>query len=86
MKRFIEIDTPLEPDMLLFHKMRAKEELSRLFEYELDLLSPNRDINLDDVLGKSVTVKLELDDEEVVSRRVAAVLMFLSGTTDKLPD
>jgi type VI secretion system VgrG family protein len=67
MKRFIEIDTPLEPDMLLFHTMRAKEELSRQFEYELYLLSPNRDINLDDVLGKSVTVKLELDDEKVRS-------------------
>ena len=34
----------------------------------------------------SIFMKLELDDEEVVSRRVAAVLMFLSGTTEKLPD
>jgi hypothetical protein len=31
-------------------------------------------------------MKLELDDEEVVSRRVAAVLMYLAGTSGRLPD
>jgi len=65
MKRFVEIDTPLDPDTLLFYKMRGKEELSRLSEYELDLLSSDRTINLDDVLGKSVTVKLELGDDKM---------------------
>ena len=44
-----------------------KEELSRLSEYELDLLSSDRAIKLDDVLGKNVTVKLELADDKVRS-------------------
>ena len=34
----------------------------------------------------SIFMKLELDDEEVVSRRVAAVLMYLAGTGGRLPD
>ncbi len=67
MKRFVEIDTPLKPGALLFHRMRAREELGRLSEYELDLLSSDRAINLDGVLGKTVTVKLELGDDKVRS-------------------
>ncbi len=44
--------------------MHAREELSRLFEYQLDLLSVKADINLDDILGKNVTVKLALPDDK----------------------
>jgi type VI secretion system secreted protein VgrG len=62
MARVMEIVTPLGADVVLFHRMKAREELSRLFEYELDLLSEKGDINLDDILAKSVTVKLELVD------------------------
>jgi type VI secretion system secreted protein VgrG len=45
--------------------MKAREELGRLFEYELDLLSSDGAINLDEVLGKTVTVKLGLEDDKV---------------------
>ena len=58
----MEITTPLEAD-LLFHGMHAREELSRLFEYQLDLLSPKVDVPPDDILGKNVTVKLALPDD-----------------------
>ena len=40
MPRVMEIATPLGDDVLLFHGMHAREELSRLGEYQLDLLSP----------------------------------------------
>jgi type VI secretion system secreted protein VgrG len=63
MPRVMEIETPLGDDVLLFHGMHARDELSRLFEYQLDLLSPKQDINLDDILGKNVTVKLALPDD-----------------------
>ena len=63
MPRVMEIATPLGEDVLLFHGMHAREELSRLSEYQLDLLSPKRDIDLDDILGKNVTVKLALPDD-----------------------
>jgi type VI secretion system secreted protein VgrG len=58
----MEITTPLGDD-LLFHGMHAREELSRLFEYQLDLLSLKPDINVDEILGKNVTVKLALPDD-----------------------
>jgi type VI secretion system secreted protein VgrG len=58
----MEISTPLGDD-LLFHSMHAREEVSRLSEFQIDLLSPRGDISLDDVLGKNVTVTLELPDE-----------------------
>jgi type VI secretion system secreted protein VgrG len=60
----MEIATPLGED-LLFHGMHAREELSRLSEYQIDLLSKKGDINLDDILGKIVTVKLALPDDSV---------------------
>jgi type VI secretion system secreted protein VgrG len=59
----MEITTPLGADVLLFHGMSAREELSRLFEYQLDLLSLKPDINVDDILGKNVTVRMALPDD-----------------------
>ena len=61
MARIMEITTPLD-DALLFHTMHAREELSRVGECRIDLLSLKNDINLDQILGKNVTVKLELQD------------------------
>ena len=64
MPRVMEIVTPLGDDVLLFHQMSAREEMSRLFEYRLQLLSPKPDVNLDELLGKNVTIKLGLSDDE----------------------
>jgi type VI secretion system secreted protein VgrG len=58
----MEITTPLD-DALLFHAMRAREEMSKPFEYQIDLLSVKKDVNPDDILGKNVTVKLALPDD-----------------------
>ncbi len=63
--RAMEITTPLGEDVLLFHGMHAREEMGRLGEYQLDLLSPKKDINPDGILGKNVTVKLALPDDSV---------------------
>jgi type VI secretion system secreted protein VgrG len=63
MPRAMEIVTPLGADVLLFHGMHAREELGRLSEYQLDLLSQKGDIDLDAILGKNVTVKLAMPDD-----------------------
>lgn len=63
MPRVMEIVTPLGEDVLLFHGMHAREEMSRLSDYQLDLLSTKCDIDLDQILGKNVTVKLGLPDD-----------------------
>ena len=61
MPRVMEITTPLGDD-LLFRSMHAREEMSRLSEFQIDLLSPKNNIKLDDILGKNVTVKLALPE------------------------
>ncbi|MCM5680914.1 type VI secretion system tip protein VgrG [Schlegelella sp. S2-27] len=62
MARVMEISTPLGDDVLLFRSMSANEELGRLFEYRIEVLSERDDVDPDDVLGKNVTVKLELPE------------------------
>ena len=65
MPRVMEIVTPLGDDVLLFHGMTAYEEMSRPFDYQLELLSSKADINLDEILGKNVTIKLALAEDQV---------------------
>ena len=60
----IELVTPLGEE-LLFHGMLAHEELSRLGEFQLDLLSKNQDVDRDKILGAKVTIKVMLQDDEV---------------------
>ncbi|MBN9124961.1 MAG: hypothetical protein J0I60_09610 [Nitrosospira sp.] len=52
MARTFELTTPLGADALLFHRLSAREELSRLSDFQLDALSTRGDINVDDILGK----------------------------------
>ena len=63
MARLMEIDTPLGAD-LLFTRMRAREELGRLFDYRIELASPKGDIDGNKILGKNVTLKLELPKDK----------------------
>src|ERR1700730_5891971 len=63
--RLMQITTPLAEDVLLFQRLHAWEELSRPFEHQLTLLSTHKDINLDDVLGKPVSVQLGLSNNKV---------------------
>lgn len=60
--RFIGVSTPLGGDELLFRRMSAVESLGRLFEIKLELLSASEDINLDDVVGQDMTVRVEVQD------------------------
>jgi type VI secretion system secreted protein VgrG len=59
MARMMELTTPVGKD-LLFHTLRGREELGRSSEFELSALSTRNDIKPSDLLGKSITVKLEL--------------------------
>jgi type VI secretion system secreted protein VgrG len=60
----VELVTPLG-DELLFHGMLAREELSRLGDYQLDLLSKNRDVDRDQILGAKVAIKVMQQNDEV---------------------
>ncbi len=63
MDRVMDIATPLGEGVLLFHGMRGHEELGRISEYHLDLLSDNGEVDVDGILGKNVTIKLALPDD-----------------------
>ncbi|HUO81027.1 MAG TPA: type VI secretion system tip protein TssI/VgrG [Steroidobacteraceae bacterium] len=60
--RDMEIDTKLGADVLLFRGLYGREELGRLFEYQLDLISDDAGVKFDDILGTAVTVKLALPE------------------------
>jgi type VI secretion system secreted protein VgrG len=60
--RAIRVSTPLGEDKLIFHRMTAREQLGRLFEFTLDLLSDDEAISLSDALGQQMTVTAELPD------------------------
>jgi type VI secretion system secreted protein VgrG len=62
MARVMEITTPLGDD-LLFRGMHGREEMGRLSEFQLELLSLKSDIDIDGILGKNVTVKVALPDD-----------------------
>jgi type VI secretion system secreted protein VgrG len=65
MQRTMEIVTPLGPDVLLLRRMRTREELSRLSEFDIELLSEERQIAPASILGRNVTVRLELEGDAV---------------------
>ncbi|MDH3376282.1 MAG: type VI secretion system tip protein VgrG [Gammaproteobacteria bacterium] len=44
--------------------MTATEQLGRLFEYKLEMLSEDHNIKVADILGQNVTVRLDLPDDE----------------------
>lgn len=60
--RHIAIETPLGEDVLLLRSFSAHEEISRLSEFDLELLSEDYEINFDDIIGQNVTISMELPD------------------------
>ena len=60
--RLIAIDTPLGKDELLLASFKGIEGISRLFRFELKLLSENQNIVFEDIVGKNVTILITLAD------------------------
>ncbi|MFO7639970.1 MAG: type VI secretion system tip protein VgrG [Candidatus Competibacteraceae bacterium] len=60
--RIFAVNTPLGEDVLVFQRMTATEQLGRLFEFELEMLSERTDLDLAEMLGKNVTVRMELPE------------------------
>lgn len=56
--RRLTVTSPLGADVLLIAGLGGNEGLSQLFDFQLDLLSTNQSITPDQLLGKSVTVKV----------------------------
>jgi type VI secretion system secreted protein VgrG len=56
--RRIAISTPLGKDALLLRGFSGTEAVSQLFNFDLDLLSENDSIKLQDLVGKNVTLRI----------------------------
>ena len=61
MPRVFTAHTPLGPEMLLFESLTGHEQISRLFEFRLEMLSPSQDITAEQVLGRNITVEVETE-------------------------
>ncbi|HEY5512437.1 MAG TPA: type VI secretion system tip protein TssI/VgrG, partial [Geomonas sp.] len=59
-KRHIRLATVLGKDVLLVEAFHGDEGMSRLFRYELSLLSENQGIKFEEIIGTAVTVALDL--------------------------
>ena len=62
--RFVSVQSPLGADALLLTSMAGQEQLSRLFSYELDLISEQKSIDTNQILGDTVTVELTMPSDE----------------------
>lgn len=62
--RLIAIDTPLGKDTLLLRGFTGREAISRLFTFELDLLSTNHAIKFPDIIGKQVSVRVSVGESK----------------------
>ncbi|MEE4379854.1 MAG: type VI secretion system tip protein TssI/VgrG, partial [Candidatus Competibacteraceae bacterium] len=60
--QLVAVNTSLGEDVLVFRRMHANEQLSRLFEFQLELLSENNEIQLEQIIGTNVTVRVELPE------------------------
>ncbi|RIX74282.1 type VI secretion system Vgr family protein [Acidovorax cavernicola] len=59
MDRVVKAHTPLAEDQLLFRSMHGSEGLSQLFEFEVDLLSPNTSVDMKALLGKPLALEIQ---------------------------
>jgi type VI secretion system secreted protein VgrG len=62
MNRLLKLKTPLGEDSLLLTGFRGHEEISRLFHFELDLISDDNGIAAAQIVGKNVTFSIDLAD------------------------
>ncbi len=63
--RQIAFESPLGADKLLVRSISVNEQLSRLFEMELDLVSADGSINFDDLIGHDATVRFEMGPGQI---------------------
>lgn len=62
--RLIGIETPLGKDILLLRGFSGQEGISRLSNFDLDLLSHDPDIKFEDIIGKRVTLRITLASDK----------------------
>jgi type VI secretion system secreted protein VgrG len=63
--RQLAVTTPLGKDVLLLTSFSGHEEMSRLFRFDLQMLSEKDPIEPKDIVGKNVTFRITLQDRSI---------------------
>lgn len=82
--RYSRISTPLGEDKLLVTSFSGREEMSRLFVYQLELLSEDSNIQPNQLIGKAVTVSLNPDGGAKPRYFHGHVVRFSAGMRDSV--
>ena len=69
--RFISISSPLKKDELLLTSFQGGEYISRLYEFQLEVLSTNLTLEPEKLVGEIVTAKIENDAKRLFSGYVS---------------
>src|SRR5204863_7132270 len=62
--RHLAFASPLGEDALLLTQVRGVEGISRLFRFELDLLSESPSLDFNAIIGKDVTLRINRPDHK----------------------
>ncbi|MDH0649719.1 type VI secretion system tip protein VgrG [Pseudomonas sp. GD03858] len=79
--RLAQINSPLGPDKLILAEMGGSEELGRLFDYELQLTSDDPAIDLNQLLGKPMS--LSVQQSVATSRHFHGIVARCSQSVDQ---
>lgn len=79
--RLAQINSPLGPNVLILSEMGGSEELGRLFDYELQLTSDDPAIDLNQLLGKPMSLSLQLSG--MASRHFHGIVARCSQSVDR---
>ena len=69
--RLISISSPLEKDKLLITSFQGGEYISRLYEFQIEVLSTDVDLNPQKLVGEQVAVTLQNDKERIFTGYVS---------------
>lgn len=64
--RLLAIDSPLGSDALLLTRLKGTEYVSELFAFEAEVYSKQKSISPASIVGKNVTIKLMMTDQDSV--------------------
>jgi type VI secretion system secreted protein VgrG len=76
--REISVKTALADDVLLFRSMNGSEQIGRLSEFRVQLLSTDSNLKIADLLGKPMSVGLDLNGSDQVRHFHGIVTRFCS--------
>lgn len=82
--RRLMIETPLGKDVLLLTGFQGREEMSRLFTFDLQLVSESDSLAVKDIVGKNVTFAVKRIDDELRHFNGFVSRFAYVGRTDRL--